>query len=161
MGTPYSPKLQHHWSLTIRSFSFTPMQRYSRCFYCSSRLGKQLNDLTVLYQTIQFSLSNLFAHSFNVKKFYLTHRLLSLRVRIDLGVMALKRYSIFSRAPLTVASMSDGLMLYTRTHVMGVLVLCRDTVCVFYNPSRLGCVSMQSLHSFYETIGVRFPGWSS
>ena len=34
----------------------------------------QLNDQTVLFQTIQFSVSHLFAHSLNVKQFYLTHR---------------------------------------------------------------------------------------
>ena len=34
----------------------------------------QLNDQTVLFQAIQFSLSRLFPHSLNVKKFYLIHR---------------------------------------------------------------------------------------
>ena len=34
----------------------------------------QLNYQTVLFQIIQFSKSNLFAHSLNVKHFYLTHR---------------------------------------------------------------------------------------
>ena len=33
-----------------------------------------LNDETVLFQTIQFSISHLLAHSFNVKQFYLTQR---------------------------------------------------------------------------------------
>ena len=39
----------------------------------------QLNDQTVLFPRIQFSVSNLFAHSLNVKQFYLTHRLDSFR----------------------------------------------------------------------------------
>ena len=34
----------------------------------------ELNDQTVLFQTIQFSISHLFALSLNVKKFYVTHR---------------------------------------------------------------------------------------
>ena len=41
----------------------------------------QLNDRTVLFQTIQFSINRLFAlslnvkvHGINVKQFYLTHR---------------------------------------------------------------------------------------
>ena len=34
----------------------------------------QLNDQTILFQTIQFSISHLFAHSLNVKQFYLIHR---------------------------------------------------------------------------------------
>ena len=37
----------------------------------------QLNDQTVPFLTIQFSISDLFAHSLNVKQFYLTHRTLS------------------------------------------------------------------------------------
>ena len=38
-----------------------------------SYLFTQLNDLTVLSQTIQFSISLLFALSLNVKQFDLTH----------------------------------------------------------------------------------------
>ena len=34
----------------------------------------QLNDPKVLFQTIQFSISNLFVVSLNVKQFYLTQR---------------------------------------------------------------------------------------
>ena len=34
----------------------------------------QLNDQTVLFQMIQFSISHLFVLSLNVKQFYLTHR---------------------------------------------------------------------------------------
>ena len=34
----------------------------------------QLNELTVLFLRIHFSISHLFAHSLNVKEFYLTHR---------------------------------------------------------------------------------------
>ena len=33
-----------------------------------------LNDQTVLFQTIQFSINHLFALSLEVKQFYLTHR---------------------------------------------------------------------------------------
>ena len=34
----------------------------------------QLNDQTVLFQAIQFSISHLFARCLNAKQFYLTHR---------------------------------------------------------------------------------------
>ena len=34
----------------------------------------QLNNQTVIFLTIQFSISHLFAHSLNVKQLYLTHR---------------------------------------------------------------------------------------
>ena len=60
----------------------------------------QVNDQTVLVQTIQFSIGHLFAHSLNVKQFNLTFQVLSLRVRVDLGEMAMKRYSAFSKAPV-------------------------------------------------------------
>ena len=33
-----------------------------------------LNDQTLLFQIIQFSISHLFGHNLNVKQFYLTHR---------------------------------------------------------------------------------------
>ena len=38
-----------------------------------SHLFTQLNDLTVQFQSIRFWISHLFAHSLNVKQFYLTH----------------------------------------------------------------------------------------
>ena len=34
----------------------------------------QFNDQTVLFITIQFSISHLFALSLNIRQFYLTHR---------------------------------------------------------------------------------------
>ena len=60
---------------------------------------KQLNDQTVLFLTIQLNISHLFAPSLNVKQFYLIYRfviyqVLSLQVRVDLGVMAIKGYSV-------------------------------------------------------------------
>ena len=39
-----------------------------------SHLRIQLNGQRVLFQTIQFNIGHLFAHSLNVKLFYLTHR---------------------------------------------------------------------------------------
>ena len=39
-----------------------------------SHLFTQFNEQTVLFQTIQFSISHLFALSLNIKHFYLTHR---------------------------------------------------------------------------------------
>ena len=49
----------------------------------------QLNDQTVLFQAIQFSISYLFAFSLNVKQFYLTpwigtNKVMPLRVRVDM-----------------------------------------------------------------------------
>ena len=61
------------------------------------QLFTQLNDWIIVL-TIQFKLSYLFAHSLDVKQFHLTHRpyqVLSLRARVNLGAIAMKRYSPF------------------------------------------------------------------
>ena len=58
---------------------------------------KESNDQTILFQTIQSSIIHLFAHSLNVKQFYLTQR--EDPARMDLGVIAMKGYFTFSRAP--------------------------------------------------------------
>ena len=48
-------------------------------------------------------------------------------VRVDLGVMIMKRYSV---------SPSDSLVSYPRNTLFdGVLLLCTDTVAVFYSQS--------------------------
>ena len=39
-----------------------------------SFVNTQLNDRTVLFQTIQLCISHLFALSLNIKQFYLTHK---------------------------------------------------------------------------------------
>ena len=64
----------------------------------------QIIDLTDLFQTIQFSISHLFALSLNVKQFYLTpsiglFQVLPLHVRMDLRAMATKSSSTFPKAP--------------------------------------------------------------
>ena len=91
-----------------------------------------LNDQTVLFQAIQFSKNNLFARSFNVKLFYSTHWLNPIRCSTlgpsgpgsDEGVLCIRQCS-----SITGASPSD--------FSVRVLLLCRDVVGVFYNPSRL------------------------
>ena len=61
------------------------------------------NDQTVLFQTIQFCISYLFALFKCLTVLFdpkiETYQMLLLRVRADLGVMAMKRYSIFLKAP--------------------------------------------------------------
>ena len=63
----------------------------------------QLNDKTVLFQTVQFSISHLFALCLNVKKFlcdpYIGHyQVILLLARVDLGVMTIKGYPTFLKA---------------------------------------------------------------
>ena len=92
----------------------------------------------VLIQTIQFSVSIVFVHiPLNVKTVIFDpeigpYKVLPLRVRVNLGVMALKRYSTFSKALL-----SDCFVSYPG-HSLGGSPLFRGAVGVFYRPSRLG-----------------------
>ena len=60
----------------------------------------QLNDQTVLFQTIQFSICYLSIFSLKVKYLHLTqnrgpYQVLSLRFTVDLGAIAMKRYTTF------------------------------------------------------------------
>ena len=64
----------------------------------------QLNDQAVLFLTIRFNMNNLFAHSLNVKQFYLIlredpFRCYHTEIIVDRGVMTMKGYSAFSKAP--------------------------------------------------------------
>ena len=63
----------------------------------------QLNNLTTLFLRIQLSISHLFALYLNVKQFYLNHRWDPIRCNhsrpVNLGVMAMKGYSAFPKAP--------------------------------------------------------------
>ena len=74
-GTLHSPKLQHYWNLTIRLFSVI-----SRTFVVVGFLPIFREAVGVFY-----------SHSRLGK--------LLLRARVDLGVMAMKRYFAFSKAP--------------------------------------------------------------
>ena len=106
---------------------------------------KKLNVKTVLLKTIQFSISTQFQcqKQFYFKQFSSTevhslvlfdpwigaNQVLLLQVRVDLGVMAMKRYSAFPIRLFSVIS---------RTLVgRGVLSLCRDAVGVFCNTTQL------------------------
>ena len=92
-----------------------------------------LNNQTVLFLTIQFSMSHLFAFSLNVKQFYLTHRNLSGTTTPSQsqpesdgseGVLCVPQSS-----NVTGVSPSDCLMSYQDTCWGGdFLPLCRDAV---------------------------------
>ena len=107
----------------------------------------QLNDQTVLFQTIQFSISHLFALSLNVKQFYLTHRqdyqVLPLQARVDLRVMAIKGYSTFTQTPALLEPHHQIVQCHIQHTCWGsILPLCRDAVSVFYSPSQLGFTTL-------------------
>ena len=64
---------------------------------------------------------------------------LLLWARMDLGVMAMKGYSIFSKAPELEPKHQTHFSVIPRSLVKGgVLPLSRDAVGVLYSPSRLG-----------------------
>ena len=90
----------------IYSFFFwTHLDGSKYCFLSKTiqlnicHLGAQLKDQTVLFQTTDLSIYHLFALSLNVKQFYLIgpYEVLPFRVRVDLGVMAMKVYSTFAQ----------------------------------------------------------------
>ena len=57
--------------------------------------------------------------------------MLPLLSRVDQGVMAIKEYSAFLRAPALLKP-------HHQTLIGGVLPLCRDAVVVFYSPNQPG-----------------------
>ena len=74
-------KLQHYWdSLSDCLVSYQDTHCLERKCIINSLLKhnsfvySQLNNQTVLFQTILFSISHLFTLSSNVKQFYLTHK---------------------------------------------------------------------------------------
>ena len=78
-------------------------------------------------------------------------QVLPLRIRVDLGVMAINWYTLhfpkvqpYRNLTIRLFIVIDG------TLVGGILPLCRDTIDVFYSPSRLG------KHHFLSTNVDRF-----
>ena len=61
--------IKYCWLFNAKSFFHT----YIKYMICKHILSIQLNDQTVLFLTIQFSINHLFALNVNVKQFYLTH----------------------------------------------------------------------------------------
>ena len=111
----------------------------------------QLNDQTVLLQIIQFSISHLFAHSLNVKQFFLI-----------LWLDPIRRYHTESdwtrewwqwmgtlHFPKLQHYWSLIIRLFNvifRTLVGGVLALCRNPVGIFYCSSQLGFSWLEHQH---------------
>ena len=112
-----------------------------------SLVCSQLNDKTVLFQTIQFCISHLFVQSWDVKSFYLTHRIgpcqvLPLRDQSRPGSDGNKGVLRISQSScITDASPSDCLVSYLG-HSLGRSYSSADMPCVlvsvFYSLSRQG-----------------------
>ena len=106
-----------------------------------------LNDQTVLFQTMQFSISLLCldfkVHSLNVKQFYLIHRQDPVRCYHSGLEWTWERWQWrgtqhFPKLQHYWNLIIRLLSVISRTLTEGVLSLCREAVGVFYSPSRLG-----------------------
>ena len=125
-----------------------------------SNMNTQLNDQTVLFQTIQFSISSQFLFTqLNVKTVLLLTIQFSISTQFKCqtvffdpwigspagattlghsipgsdgneGVLCIPQSS-----SITGTSPSDCLVSYPGHFLMGILPLCRGAVCVFYSPS--------------------------
>ena len=96
----------------------------------------QLIYHVILFVTIQFSIRHSFALSYDDRYSVLfdpeigPYQVLPLQARVNLGAMAMKRYSAFPKAPVLLLSVISRTLVWAG----GVLPLCRDEVSVFYSP---------------------------
>ena len=117
------------------------MVKWFQTLQYNSRNKTSVNDQTFLFQTIKFSM-NIVWTQFKIQTVLFDpqiglYQVLSLRARVDLGAMPMKRYFTFPKVP--------GLELHhqiVKCHIQntrwGVFLLCRDAVGVFCSSSRLG-----------------------
>ena len=64
------------------------------------------------------------------------NQVLPLQARMDLGALAMKGYSTFPKAPALQEPRHQIVLCHFRTLIVVVLTLGKDTVVVFYSPSR-------------------------
>ena len=92
----------------------------------------------------QFNLTSFACSQFKCQTFlldpYIRHyQVPPLWVREDLGVMAMKEYSTFSKSSVLLEPHHQLVLCYIQyTHWREVLPLCRDAVSVFCSPTQLG-----------------------
>ena len=137
-----------NYSIQHYSFICTQSNGSNYCFISLtnqlniSHLFTQLNDQTVLFQTVQFNTSHLFEFSLNVKQFYLTNRqdpIMCYHSRPEwtwewwqwIDTLHSPNFQGWS---LTIELFS---IISGQSLGAGVLLLCRDAVNVFFSPSRL------------------------
>ena len=129
----YDPRISNIWFVNI-------FCRYT-----------QLNDQTVLFLTIQFSISYLFTHSLNTKQLYLTHRCYKVLPFLGQSEPGSDGNEGILRIPqsssITGTSPWDCLVSYQNTRWEGSYPLCREAVDVFYSPSKQGKRQLQICRS--------------
>ena len=119
---------------------------------------------SVLFLTIQFNASHLFAHSLSVEQFYLTHTILSGATTPGWsgpGSNGNEGALHIPQSSKTGASPSDCLMSYPG-HLLGwvdVLLLSRDAVSVFYSSSLPDSWFGFCLMTYQHFLGYLILNW--
>ena len=111
----------------------------------------QLNDQTFLFLTIQFIMNHFFCKlpkcpTVLFDLLIRPYQVLPLQVRVDLGVMTMKRYFIFSKTPRLETHNQIVSCHIQDTHWGKFLPLCRDAVSIFYSPSQVGSILFNINH---------------
>ena len=111
------PVLLFNTNYYIEYFIHLHTVKWYKVWVCITNISikHQLSDQTVLFLTIQLGIRHLFSQSLNVKQFYLIHTYDP--IRVDLGVMTIKRYSIFPQSIRTGALSSDDFLVKNQTLV--------------------------------------------
>ena len=118
----------------------------------------QLNDQTLVFQTIQFCISHLFALSLNDKQFHMTHRWGPIRFYQTGSEWRWERWQRRCTSPELQNYLSLTIRLFSlmfRVHIGRVLLLCRVAVGVFW-ATRIfvggeGLIPLQSVYSTAPT----------
>ena len=122
VGVFYSPSRLGHRALVGEGL--TPLQRYSHCILQPQPTGPftHLNGLTVLIDTLMGP-----------------NQVLPLQVRVYLGVIVMKEYSIFPKTPALLEPQHQNILCHIQDSCSKVVLhLCRDAVVVFSCPCRVG-----------------------
>ena len=127
----------------IIQFSISTQFRRQKQFYFkqfSSALVHRLNVKTVVFSiNTRFKCKNQYSERSTQFHRQDPYQVLPLRARVDQGVMAMKGYFTFPKAPALLEPHHQIVQCHIQdTRWGGVFPLCKEAVSVFYSPSRLG-----------------------
>ena len=146
-------------TVLLQKIQFSKSTKLNRTKYCYVSLTIQsnishVNVKTELNQTIQFSISHLFAfnlnvklHNLNIRQFYLTHRQDPIRCYHSNPEWTWKQWlwKCTPHSPKLQHCWSLTIRYFSVISwilIGGVLPFCRDAVTVFYSPSQMGKTSV-------------------